>query len=91
VRRVLAESAKGAGRPGLATIAEAVTWGLMLPAIATIGRAHSLETVGAIITAASAAGVAILLAGLARLPSSPAPAGRGRPPDPPDEPVVPMA
>jgi O-antigen/teichoic acid export membrane protein/O-antigen ligase len=64
-RRVLSEGARGAGRPGLGTLAEAVSWAAMVPALVVGVPAFGVEGVALAMTVSWAVSLFVLLAALA--------------------------
>jgi O-antigen/teichoic acid export membrane protein/O-antigen ligase len=64
-RRVLADGARGAGRPGLGTLAEAVSWVAMVPALFLAVPAFGVEGVALAMTVSWAFSLLVLLAALA--------------------------
>lgn len=61
VRRVLADGARGAGHPGLGTIAEVVAWGALFPALALLAPAAGAEGVAVALVVSAVLGAATLL------------------------------
>lgn len=61
VRRVLTDSASGMGRPGLGSIAELVSWIVVVPALVVLMPAWGVEGVAAAITLSTAASLVALV------------------------------
>jgi O-antigen/teichoic acid export membrane protein/O-antigen ligase len=65
-RRILADGARGLGRPGLGTVAELVSLVTLIPALAVFMPMWGLEGVAAALVAAGAVSLPVMLIGLAR-------------------------
>lgn len=74
VRRVLADGARGAGRPGLGTIAEVASTVVLFPAMAVGAGALGTDGVALALVVAGAVGLGVLLVGLVRRPLEAEPA-----------------
>ncbi|HEX2050681.1 MAG TPA: lipopolysaccharide biosynthesis protein [Actinomycetota bacterium] len=61
-RRVLADGARGAGRPGLVTVGELASWAVLAPALALLAPRWGLAGVAWALVASSAAGLAVSVA-----------------------------
>ena len=66
IRRVLSDAAKGAGRPGLGTIAEFASWVSLLPLLVILVPHFGVEGVAAALAISSALSLATLVIALLR-------------------------
>ncbi len=60
-RRVLADSASGMGRPGLASIAELISWAVLVPTLVVLVQIWGVEGVAAAITISTAVSLLALI------------------------------
>lgn len=77
-RRVLTDGARGLGLPGLGTVAEIVSFVVLLPALVVFIDAWGVEGVALALVASGAASLLVMLAGLARGRGRHAPEGRAK-------------
>jgi O-antigen/teichoic acid export membrane protein len=66
VRRILSDGARGAGRPGLGTVAEVVSFGFFIAAAAALAPSYGLEGVAIALTASAVVSCATIVLGLMR-------------------------
>lgn len=71
VRRVLADGARGAGYPGLGTLAEIVAWATLFPAVAILAPAAGVQGVAIALAISAGAGIATLVGALTLAGHSP--------------------
>lgn len=64
VRRILSDSARGAGHPLLGTIAEVSSWAVLLPAVLLLAPTHGLSGIAVSFCIASGASLAVVGIGL---------------------------
>jgi O-antigen/teichoic acid export membrane protein len=68
-RRVLSDGARGIGSPGLGTVAEVVTWIILVPAVLVMAPLWGVNGVAAALSLAAAAGAVFLVAALVWQPA----------------------
>ena len=66
VRRVLGDSARGANRPLVGTVAEVTSWAVMIPAMVLLAPRLGLTGVAVALTIASASSLVVILVGVLR-------------------------
>ena len=64
LRRVLADGARGLGRPAIVTIAEVASWVVLLPAIAVVAAAGDATDMAMAVTAAAFVSLVVMVVGL---------------------------